>query len=519
MRVRDGLGVLFQDADFAAAFPARGGPGMSPGMLAVVSVMQFAERLTDRQAADAVRGRIDWKYLLGLELEDEGFHFSVLSGFRERLVEYGREQVVLDRLLARLSELGFLRAGGRVRTDATHVLALVRDLNRLEFCAETLRCALEALAVTEPDWLRAASGADSSWQDRYGARADSYRLPKGEPERGAFAVQVGTDGFALLEAVHRPDAPTWLRQLPAVQVLRRAWIQQYHRDSRGEGGQGVRRREGKDLPPGSKRLVSPHDPDARCGGKRGMLWDGYKVHYSETCEEDLPHLIASVTTTSAAVDDSTQVQPVHDDLARRGLQPGEHLVDGGYTSAAIVLAARAQGIDLVGPLPPASDRHRLGHEASHLPAWGEEPLLGNHAYGRAPAHRGHLPRVRLPHLPSPALLHHRLHPAADPAPPRGARTPPTPTCRAGHRRLEAALRQACRRRGHHLPSRPHHQHPAQPLPRPGQDRPRPRAQRRRDQPPPHGSPLDRATHRHHPAYALRRPRPHPATPPEVTPAP
>jgi transposase len=367
MRVRDGLGVLFQDADFAAAFPARGGPGMSPGMLAVVSVMQFAERLTDRQAADAVRGRIDWKYLLGLELEDEGFHFSVLSGFRERLVEYGREQVVLDRLLARLSELGFLRAGGRVRTDATHVLALVRDLNRLEFCAETLRCALEALAVTEPDWLRAASGADSSWQDRYGARADSYRLPKGEPERGAFAVQVGTDGFALLEAVHRPDAPTWLRQLPAVQVLRRAWIQQYHRDSRGEGGQGVRRREGKDLPPGSKRLVSPHDPDARCGGKRGMLWDGYKVHYSETCEEDLPHLIASVTTTSAAVDDSTQVQPVHDDLARRGLQPGEHLVDGGYTSAAIVLAARAQGIDLVGPLPPASDRQTREAKGFALP--------------------------------------------------------------------------------------------------------------------------------------------------------
>jgi transposase len=123
MRVRDELGVLFQDADFAAAFPTPGGPGLAPGMPAVVSVMQFAERLTDRQAADAVRGRIDWKYLLGLELEDEGFHFSVLSGFRERLVEHGQEQVVLDRLLARLSELGFLRAGGRVRTDATHVLA------------------------------------------------------------------------------------------------------------------------------------------------------------------------------------------------------------------------------------------------------------------------------------------------------------------------------------------------------------------------------------------------------------
>ncbi|MCQ4085192.1 transposase, partial [Streptomyces sp. RB6PN25] len=236
-------------------------------------------------------------------------------------------------------------------TDSTHVLAAIRSLNRLEFCTETLRCALEALAIAAGNWLRAARIADASWQERYGQRADSYRLPKGEPERGAFAVQVGVDGFALLEAVHRPDAPAWLRQLPAVQVLRRAWIQQYHRD-----GEGVRWREGKDLPPGRDRLVSPHDPDARCGGKRGMLWDGYKAHYSESCDEDLPHLITSVATTSAAVDDSTQVQPVHDGLARRGLKPGEHLVDGGYTSAAIILTARAQGIDLVGPLPPASDR-------------------------------------------------------------------------------------------------------------------------------------------------------------------
>jgi transposase len=364
MRVRDELGVLFQDTDFAAAFPTRGGPGLAPGMLAVVSVMQFAERLTDRQAADAVRCRIDWKYLLGMELENQGFHFSVLSGFRERLVGHGQEQVVLDRLLARLSELGFLRAGGRVRTDATHVLALVRDLNRLEFCTETLRCALEALAVAATDWLRGAGIADASWQDRYGQRADSYRLPKGEQERGAFAVQVGSDGFALLEAVHHPGAPNWLRQLPAVQVLRRAWIQQYHRDS--AEAEGVRWREGKDLPPGRARLVSPHDPDARCGGKRGMLWDGYKVHYSETCEKDRPHLIVNVATTPAPVDDSRLVEQVHQQLQRRGAKPDEHLVDGGYTSAAIILTARTQGIDLVGPLPPASDRQSRAKEGFAL---------------------------------------------------------------------------------------------------------------------------------------------------------
>ncbi|WP_042375568.1 transposase, partial [Streptacidiphilus neutrinimicus] len=155
MRIRDELDVLFRDAEFAPVFPMRGGPALSPGLLAMVSVMQFAERLTDRQAADAVRGRIDWKYLLGLELEHTGFHFSVLSGFRERLVAHGQEEQILDLLLERLGGLGYLRADGRVRTDSTHVLALARELNRLEFVVETLRCALEALTVTAPDWLRA----------------------------------------------------------------------------------------------------------------------------------------------------------------------------------------------------------------------------------------------------------------------------------------------------------------------------------------------------------------------------
>ncbi|KAK1179754.1 transposase, partial [Streptomyces sp. NBS 14/10] len=353
--------------------------------------MQFAERLTDRQAADAVRSRIDWKYMLGLELEDEGFHFSVLSGFRTRLVEHSREQVVLDRLLSRLSGLGFLRAGGRVRTDATHVLAPVRDVNRLEFCAETLRCALEALAVAAPDWLRAARIADVSWQERYGQRADSYRLPKGDVEREAFAVQVGSDGFALLEAVHRPDAPAWLRQLPAVQVLRRAWVQQYHRG--GEHGQGVRWREGKDLPPGRLRLVSPHDTDARCAVKRGMIWDGYKVHHSETCDNELPRLIVNVATTHAAVDDSRLVATVHEHLERRGAKPGEHLVDGGYTSAAIILTARAQGIGILGPLPPASDRQTRANEGFALTDfqihWDEQyavcPQGAKSRYWAAPA--------------------------------------------------------------------------------------------------------------------------------------
>ncbi|MFF1379250.1 transposase [Streptomyces sp. NPDC058308] len=105
MRLRDEVGVLFEDEQFVEAFPSRGGPGLSPGMLALVSVLQYAENLTDRQAAEQVKGRIDWKYALSLELEDPGFDFSVLCGFRARLIERGLEEKILDILLQRAREL------------------------------------------------------------------------------------------------------------------------------------------------------------------------------------------------------------------------------------------------------------------------------------------------------------------------------------------------------------------------------------------------------------------------------
>ncbi|WP_307040090.1 transposase [Streptomyces achromogenes] len=160
MRVRDELGELFADAEFAEAFGSRGRPGWSPGQLALVTVAQFAENLTDRAAVHRVRYGMDLKYALGLELDDPGFDASVLSEFRTRLVEHGMEEKVLDLLLTALKDRGLVKAGGRQRTDSTRVLAAVRDLNRLELAGETLRAALEVLACAAPDWL-AGAGARS----------------------------------------------------------------------------------------------------------------------------------------------------------------------------------------------------------------------------------------------------------------------------------------------------------------------------------------------------------------------
>jgi transposase len=214
IRIRDALGELFDDAQFAGLFATRGRPAVSPARLALVSVLQFAEGLSDRQAADAVRARIDWKYALGLELADTGFDASVLSEFRVWLVDGGAAQRLLERMLERLRAQGLLVRGGRQRTDATCVVAAVRELNRLELVTETMRAAPEALAAAAPEWLVALAPAD--WYQRYGQRASDYRLPQHQTARAALAVTVGTDGFALLEAVYAADTPGWLRQVPAV---------------------------------------------------------------------------------------------------------------------------------------------------------------------------------------------------------------------------------------------------------------------------------------------------------------
>ncbi|MFF3159448.1 transposase [Streptomyces sp. NPDC057910] len=126
MRARDRLAEVFVDEPFAEAF---GAPGISPGALALVTVLQFAENLTDRQAAAMAVRAIDWKYGLGMERVDTGFDHTVLPRFRARLSEHGLERTLFDRLLEPCRQAGLVTAGGRQRTDATHVISAVRDLN------------------------------------------------------------------------------------------------------------------------------------------------------------------------------------------------------------------------------------------------------------------------------------------------------------------------------------------------------------------------------------------------------
>src|SRR6266508_714502 len=324
MRMRDELGEVYGDASFAELFPGRGQKAESPGRLAWVTVMQFSEGMSDRQAAEAVRARIDWKYVLGLELDDPGFNYSVLSEFRERLVVGQREQLLLDDLLTRLKELKLLKGRGQQRTDSTHILGAVRQLNRIEIVGETLRQALNELSEFAPEWVQAM--ARPEWFARYGRRFEQMRLPKEPAERQALLVTIGEDGAFLLEAVQTAAQAKQLRELPGVEFLRRMWIQQYWTEVKEDGSAHLQVRNDDNQPPGALRLHSPYDEDIRYSAKRERGWVGYKIHLSETSGKNEVHLITQVSTTLATESDLHALEKIHRTLEQKELLPDEHLV-------------------------------------------------------------------------------------------------------------------------------------------------------------------------------------------------
>jgi transposase len=242
LRFADELDTLFTDALFTTLFPAYRQPALAPWRLGLVTILQFADGLSDRQATDMVRSRIDWKDVLRLELADLGCDASVLSAFRTRLIAWAAESLLFDTLLTWCRTRQLVKARGRQRTDSTHVLAAVRALNRIEVVGDTMRHALNTLAVAAPEWWRAVSPPE--WRDRSMRRAEDDRLPTTQTARAALALAIGNDGRRLLAAVDHPEAQPWLREVPAMAILRRVWIQNDWWD-----GTQLRWREADNIPP------------------------------------------------------------------------------------------------------------------------------------------------------------------------------------------------------------------------------------------------------------------------------
>jgi transposase len=385
--LRDALGTIFTDADFGDLYPDRGQPGLPPWRLALVTVLQFRENLSDRQAAEAVRARIDWKYLLGLELTDPGFDYSVLSEFRARVSAGAASERLLEKLLTHCQAQGLLRAGGRQRTDATHVLAAVRVLNRLELVAETLRAALNAVAAAEPAWL--TRHVPQSWYQRYSRRIEYSRRPSSETERQTKTQMIGEDGLCFLAWLDEPDVPAHLRELPEVHTLRRVWQRHYRReptDNNEDDSPGtVRFTTQEELADNQDPIETPYDGEARYRNKRGLDWIGYTVHLSETCDEEQVHLITHVKTTPANIAEARCTDAIQRALVANGRAPKTHLADAGYIAADLLVQSETQhGIRLVGPV---RDSARWQHHVEG--AYGLEQFTIDWAAHSAYCPQGH----------------------------------------------------------------------------------------------------------------------------------
>lgn len=339
----DRFNELFpEEVVFAPLYDPLGRGAIPPLLLALVTVFQMLEKIPDRLAAEMVVSRMDWKYALHLPLGYAGFHWTVLTDFRQRLLEHAQERLLFEELLPRLQALGLIKPRGKMRTDSTHVLGVVAQLSQLELVTESLRVAVRAVLALAPDWSAAALPA--SFCETYVERASDYRLSQAEAQRRVR--QAGQDGFWFVGQLDR-TAPEAVRHLSEVEVLRTVLAQQFP--------------EGAGKPPASPRptgrdvIESPHEPEVRYGTKRQQHWRGYKMQVTETCGADYPHLVVDLEPTHALAPDSPELPKIQARLEVQGTLPGEQYVDQGYPSGQRFQESAERGITLMGV--PLEDPH------------------------------------------------------------------------------------------------------------------------------------------------------------------
>jgi transposase len=340
----------FHEQEYADLYSAEGKPGISPVILAFVTVFQFMEKLPDRQAAESLRMRMDWKYALRLPLAHEGFDYSVLSEFRDRLLEHEAEGRVFEQLVGEFRAMGLIKERGRQRTDSIAMLMSVRRLSRLELVVETLRLAVGAILKADREW--AEKVIPPSWEERYGER---FVLQRHRREEWAeHDKHAGEDGQWFLTRVEGAGAPAEIRSLPEVQVLKTVWAQQF-REAEGK----IVYQAGTSYD-GHTQIQTPHDPEARYSRKRIQEWVGGKVQVTETDDEGYPHIITDIAGTCSSQTDYEALPEIQERLKERDCLPEKQYVDSGYMSGPNLATSDRNNIDLFGPpCPVVSNQSKL----------------------------------------------------------------------------------------------------------------------------------------------------------------
>lgn len=337
----DQLFGQLHEAEYADLYSAEGKPGISPVILAFVSVFQYLEKLADRQAAAALRMRLDWKYALHLPLEYEGFDFSVLSEFRDRLIAGQAEGRVFEKLVEQIRALGLIKEHGKQRTDSIAMLTKVRRLCRVETVVETLRLAIVAIVDADREWSEEI--IPPSWEEKYGERFVRQRYS--EKEWKEYEAKIGEEGQWLLKRLEQGGAPAELQTLPEVQVLKTVWAQQFREEAGQMAYTDLKKYDGH------TQIQSPHDPEARYSRKRHFEWVGDKVQVTETEDAGYPHIITDIVGTSSNRTDWEALPAIQERLKARACSPAEHYVDAGYMSGPNLECSQKKHIDLIGPFP------------------------------------------------------------------------------------------------------------------------------------------------------------------------
>jgi transposase len=339
--IGDVLYAQFHDEEFADLYPNDGQPSISPIILSFVTVFQYLEDLSDRDAVFALKDRISWKYALHLPLTYPSFDHTVLVEFRIRLRTHKAQGRVFDAVLARLKDMGMVKARGTQRTDSLSVLTRARTLNRLELVSDTIRVAVKALLKADAEWTRRVIPIE--WEQRYGKPCKSERMS--EEQREEAKVRVGRDGQWLLDRLEKDDA-AHLRELRDVETLRLVWKQHFliAEDDTVEwtptGDHG-----------GANAIETPYDPEARWSKKGSFNWIGDKLQVTETDDEGLPHLITDIDLTAATDADFTALEEIRERQKARDVLPSERYADSGYISGPNIKDGREEyGEDLIGPM-------------------------------------------------------------------------------------------------------------------------------------------------------------------------
>jgi len=338
--IGEDLFSFIPEAELTSMYAVGGRSCINPVLLSLVTIFQYLEDIPDRVAALWVTTRLDWKYALHLPLDDGGFHYSDLCNFRKRLLAHGKESLIFEEVLKKIESLGFLKKRGYQRTDSTHVLAVVRQLSRLENLSEGLRMALKAVEQADGAFYKAKLPA--LYREHWSKPLSDYQMT--DDERKAALQRVGEDMHWLLGFL-KTNRASFLR-FPELEVVQALFSQHFLLQAHAVS----LKKEGS---PGKEKIQTPHDPEARYSTKRGKGWTGYKVHITETAnEKGEVNFVTDVTTTNACERDSETLPHIQQQLEDRSLKPEAHFVDKGYTTGDNLADSQENGIQLMGEVSP-----------------------------------------------------------------------------------------------------------------------------------------------------------------------